>query len=249
MTQENPTQNAKTAGKPRIVRVVSDGMLEAWEEQRAGYLKEHPGDAIKPIKDPLVREALGMPEETEEPKKEEREKAAEEEKAEQTSAESNEEDAAEKAQAEDEEKKDEADAEAEEEEEKETEEEEEEKESEEEEARVEVEKPAESTEPAKPETEKKKPKIVTITAANAAAAKQPNQPEKPGRPRLIEKFEEQAARDILPNAPQPRTPITLGEASTEVRVEEARRIWLQREAEKKKKLGFFGKIKATLGFR
>ena len=51
--------------KPRIVRVTSDDTHDAWESQRAEYLAQHPEEASKPIKDELVREALGLPEEQE----------------------------------------------------------------------------------------------------------------------------------------------------------------------------------------
>ncbi len=221
MNEENPSKPPK---KPRIVRVVSDDTLEAWETQRAEYLAAHPGEALKPVKDELVREALGMPEEEiQETRKEEKEETEEE--------------AAEKAQTEDAENEDEADAETE------AEEESEEKEGkneepakeESEESRVEAEKP-----------EKKKPVIKMITEPVVKK-------EERAKPRLIESLEEQAARDVLPRSPQPGTPLTmaqptLGEASKDVRVEEARRIWLQRQEEKKRNLGFFGKLKATLGF-
>ena len=84
MSEENDAQTPQaqqtpqSAKKPRIVRVVSDETLEAWEAQRGEYLKTHPGEAIKPIKDGLVREALGLPEETLEEKPREQEKENEE---------------------------------------------------------------------------------------------------------------------------------------------------------------------------
>ena len=53
----------KPEKKPRIVRVTSDDTLDAWESQRAEFLAAHPEEASKPIKDGLVREALGLPEE------------------------------------------------------------------------------------------------------------------------------------------------------------------------------------------
>jgi hypothetical protein len=69
------------------------------------------------------------------------------------------------------------------------------------------------------------------------------------KPTAIEKMEAQASRDVWPSAPQQGAPITLEQASKEVRAEEARRLWRHRQEEKKRKLGFFGKMKAALGFR
>ena len=66
MSEENDAQTQQTpqsAKKPRIVRVVSDETLEAWEAQRGEYLKTHPEAAMRK-QDELVREAIDAAEET-----------------------------------------------------------------------------------------------------------------------------------------------------------------------------------------
>ncbi|MFH0973319.1 MAG: hypothetical protein V1817_00840 [Candidatus Micrarchaeota archaeon] len=244
MAEENDAQTPQPLKKPRIVRIISDETLEAWEEQRAEYLKQHP-EAVMKKQDELMREAIGAAEETPEQTQEtlEPKEAPAETLTELTAEEMQEKEeppahastAEAPATTEALEEKEEAKEENEEEPEEETAEEKEEKE--EEESRVEVEKPA--------EPKKNGPVIKSITEPTI-------KPEQTApKPKIIEKMNEQASRDIWPSAPQPGTPFnaTLEQASKEVRVEEARRLWLQREEQKKKQLGFFGKIKARLGFQ
>ncbi len=240
MSEENDAQTTPSTKKPRIVRVVSDETLEAWEAQRGEYLKTHPEAALR-RQDELVREAIGAAEETPEeareqmqetpepkeaPKESLTELTAEEMREKQTPTEAPAAEAVEE--------KDEAKEENEEEPQEETAEEKEEQE--EEESLVEVEKPA--------APEKKRPVIKSITEPVL-------KPEEKGTPKIIEKMNEQASRDVWPTVPQPGTPFnaTLEQASKEVRVEEARRLWLQHEEQKKKQLGFFGKLKAAFGFQ
>ncbi|MEM0475211.1 MAG: hypothetical protein QW343_00240 [Candidatus Norongarragalinales archaeon] len=199
-----------TAKKPRVVRVISDETLEAWEAQRAEYLKEHPEATLRQP-DEFVREALGLRADA---KQEEGGEAGEGKQGHSEPVEKSAEKAKseEKFAAEEEKKESEKAGEA-----------------REAESRVEVEKPTE-----------RKPKIKAITEPTAKDSSE--------KPRIVERMQEQASRDVWPAAPRAGTPITLEEAGKEARVEEARRLWLARQ-EEKRKTSFFWKIKAALGFR
>jgi len=69
------------------------------------------------------------------------------------------------------------------------------------------------------------------------------------KPRLARELEEQAARDVLPVQTPPGTPLEAEKPLTrEEVVEKARRIWREKELEKKKGK-FFAKLKRAIGLQ